>query len=273
MTGGTFDMNQRNEGFRGLNGTVGNVRNDGASASVLTLGENSIVGNNYSFAGTITNGTSSVALTKTGLGTQTLTGVNTYTGNTTINGGTLALGSGGSIAASSTITIAAGATLNVSATAGWTLGAAQTLTGNGTLVGNSTIGGDLRVGSSPGALTVTGDLGLNSGSDWHVELGGTAALDYDRLLVSGALSANGNILVSFYNGYTPAASDSFQIATFSSFSGTPGFDFTAAPLGAGLSWDTSQFATNGTIGVIPEPASAILLGIGSLGLALRRRRQ
>ena len=272
MSGGTFDLNQRNGGFRGLTGAAGNVRNDGAAASVLTLGENSIAGNTYSFAGAITDGASAVALTKTGFGTQTLTGASTYTGNTNINAGTLALGTGGAISGSSTINIAAGATLDVSATGGWTLGATQTLTGNGALAGNSSIAGDLRVGSSPGALTVTGDLGLNSGSDWFVELGGTGTSDYDRLLVSGALAANGNILVSFYNGYTPAVSDSFQIATFGSFSGTPTFDFTSAPLGAGLSWDTSQFATNGTIGVIPEPASATLLVLGSLGLALRRRR-
>lgn len=273
QTAGVFDFNGTNEGFRALTGTGGTVRNGAASTtSTMTLGESSLVTDSFSYSGVIENGAGTMALTKTGAGSQTLSGANTYTGNTTINGGTLTLGSGGSIAGSSTITVAAGATLNVSATGAWTLGAAQTLTGSGTLVGNSTIGGDLRVGSSPGALTVTGDLGLNSGSDWHVELGGTAALDYDRLLVSGALTANGNILVSFYNGYTPAASDSFQIATFSSFSGTPGFDFTAAPLGAGLSWDTSQFGTNGTIGVIPEPASAILLGLGSLGLALRRRR-
>ena len=89
MTGGTFDLNGRNEGFRGLTGSAGTIRNDGASASMLTIGENSVVADNYIFAGSIANGASVIALTKTSAGTLTLTGTNTYTGATTVNGGTL----------------------------------------------------------------------------------------------------------------------------------------------------------------------------------------
>jgi autotransporter-associated beta strand protein len=272
MTGGTFDLNARSEGFRGLTGTGGNIRNDGALGSLLTVGEGSVAGNNYSFAGTITNGNSSVGLTKTGLGTQTLTGTNTYSGNTTVNSGTLALGSGGSISGSSTITVAANATLDVTGTGGWTVGAAQTLTGNGTLVGNATIGGDLRPGSSPGALSVTGDLGLNSGSEWFVEIGGTAPAAFDRLLVSGNLNAGGSILVSLVGGFNPAVSDSFQIASFGSLTNSGyTFNFTGAPLDAGFNWDASQFATTGTLTVIPEPSVAWLGVLGALALIRRRR--
>lgn len=43
------------------------------------------------------------------------------------------------------------------------------------------------------------------------------------------------------------------------------------PLADGLSWDTTQLYTDGTIGVIPAPGAAMLAGIG-LALAARRRR-
>ena len=50
----------------------------------------------FSMGGVIGDGSGTVALTKSGVGTTTLTGVNTYTGTTTINGGTLQVGNGGS---------------------------------------------------------------------------------------------------------------------------------------------------------------------------------
>jgi hypothetical protein len=42
------------------------------------------------------------------------------------------------------------------------------------------------------------------------------------------------------------------------------FDFTHAALGAGLSWDTSTFAVDGTIRVVPETSSLVLAGVGML---------
>jgi fibronectin-binding autotransporter adhesin len=274
QSAGVFDLNGKNEGFRALIGTGGTVRNDAASTtSALTLGESSIITDSFTYSGAIVDGAGTTSLTKTGAGTQTLNGTNTYTGNTTINGGTLALGAGGSIASSSQIIVGATTTLDVTATGGWTVGASQTLSGPGTVIGNTTITGDLRPGSSPGTLTITGNLGLNSDSDLFIELGGTGILDFDRLLVSGQLSASGNILVSLVNSFNPAVNDSFQIATFTGFAGTGAtFDFLGAPLDSGLSWDTSSFSTNGTITVIPEPASVLLAALGTLGLALRRRR-
>jgi len=46
------------------------------------------------FGGIIQNGSGTIALVKTGTGTQTLSGINTYTGLTTVNGGTLVLNAG-----------------------------------------------------------------------------------------------------------------------------------------------------------------------------------
>ncbi|MBN8458066.1 MAG: autotransporter-associated beta strand repeat-containing protein [Verrucomicrobia bacterium] len=89
MSAGTFDLNERSEGFRGLTGSGGTINNSGAAPSTLTVGQQSVAGNVYTFAGVIEDGVSGVNLTKTGAGTQVLTGVSTYTGATTVNAGTL----------------------------------------------------------------------------------------------------------------------------------------------------------------------------------------
>jgi hypothetical protein len=72
---------------------------------------------------------------------------------------------------------------------------------------------------------------------------------------------------------TALEGDSFQIATFGSFSDSGfTFNFDSAALDPGLTWDTSQFANTGTIAVIPEPSHALLMLVGLAGAACRRRR-
>lgn len=249
--------------------------NGGISAATagrtLVLAGNS--GANGTVNGVISNGTSPLALEKSGSNTWTFNGANSYTGNTSITGGTLALGATGSIADSAQIIIGASTTLDVTAKDGWAVGAAQTVSGSGTIIGDTSIAGDLRPGTSPGTLTVLGDLGLIGGSDLILELGGTSLVDFDRLVVSGNFSAGGNINVSLINGFTPTAGNSFQIVDFGSFTDADYvFSFTGAPLTGDLSWDTSAFETTGTIKVIPEPSGALLIILGMTGFALRRRR-
>ena len=140
-------------------------------------------------------------------------------------------------------------------------------------MGNATILGDVRTGYSAGTMSVVGDLGLGLGSDWFVEIGGANPIDFDRLLVSGVLSAGGNINISLINGYTPASGTSYQIASFASFVNNGyTFDFSGANLAPGQSWDTSNFGTNGTIAIVPEPSVICLAALLTTGLLVRRRR-
>jgi autotransporter-associated beta strand protein len=103
---GVFDLNGVSETIDGLAGT--GIVETGAGTATLTFGGNNSAnlapytlaaaaaglnsnGLNH-FGGVIQDGVGTVAITKTGSGTQILSGNNTYSGATTINAGTLKLG-------------------------------------------------------------------------------------------------------------------------------------------------------------------------------------
>lgn len=241
------------------------------TARSLVLAGNS--GSNGTVAGAISDGGNILGVEKAGTNKWTLNATNTYTGNTTISGGTLELGASGSISTSAQIIVGASTTLDVSAQSGWTVGGTQTLSGSGTIIGNTLIAGDLRPGTSPGTLSIMGDLGLMGGSDLVMELGGTSVIDFDRLVVSGNFNAGGVIQISLINGFAPTEGASFDLVDFGSFTDNNyTFNFVSAPLANGLSWDTSDFSSTGAIQVIPEPSGALLVLLGVGGLVLRRRK-
>ena len=67
---------------------LGTVTNNGATGGTLTVGDNN---GTTTFSGSIADGTSTLALSKSGFGTLTLAGSNTYSGGTTVAQGILAL--------------------------------------------------------------------------------------------------------------------------------------------------------------------------------------
>ncbi len=102
---------------------------------------------------------------KTGTGTQILSGVNpSYTGTTSVAEGKLVVN--GSLA--STLT---------------TVGAGATLGGTGTLAGDLQVSGKLAPGNSPGALTVQGDVSLESTAVLEIVIRSVA--EYSQLLLTG----------------------------------------------------------------------------------------
>jgi autotransporter-associated beta strand protein len=245
-------------------------------AGSVTLSGNAGIGSHQTggtISGVISDGVNDFSVTKLGVNQLTLTNVNTYSGDTYVAAGTLALTGSGSIANSPVIDVAAGATLDVSGTSStWGVGSGQTLQGSGVINGNFSVAGIVAPGNSPGTLTTLGNLWLEAGSEWQVEIGGLLENEFDRLSVGGTLDAGGQISISLTNGFTPLLGDSFEIAEFAGFADSGYvFDFGSAGLSSGLFWDTSEFSSNGIISVIPEPTTAFLSCLGALGL-LRRRR-
>jgi hypothetical protein len=130
-------------------------------------------------------------------------------------------------------------------------------------------------GNSPGTLNVQGDLTLLSSTVLDMELRGTATNEFDRLLVSGAFTADGILDVMLLDGFLPQPGDQFDLLNYASVSG--GFDSMNLPFGVG-SWDTTHLLANpsdplsGTIIYIPEPSVSALMALGLAALGMRRRK-
>jgi len=131
----------------------------------------------YTFSGVI-SGTGSFA--QIGPGITVLTGDNSYSGTTTVAAGALIVN--GSIASSSLTTVNSGAAL----------------LGTGT-VGSTVInaGGFLAPGNSPGTMTVAGNLALQSGAFYIVQVNPTTASTTN---VSGTASLAGTVGAIFLPG-------------------------------------------------------------------------
>jgi autotransporter-associated beta strand protein len=210
-------------------------------------------------SGVIANGGGSTAgrITKTGVGRLILQGNSTYTGPTTVSAGTLLVN--GSLSNTVT-TVALGAIVG----------------GDGVFNGGLTVNGELSVGtstviSSIGTLDLNAGLNLASTGVYRPGILGINPALVDRINVTGVFTANGTI-APVLSGYSPVAGDVFNVADFTSFSGTPRFDFSAAVLGAGLAWNSSFFRVDGTLRVVPEPGTTCMMLLSLSGLLVSRRR-
>jgi autotransporter-associated beta strand protein len=209
-------------------------------------------------------------IAKGGSGTLLLTGACNYSGESTVNGGALLVN--GTIRNSA-----------VTAESGGILG------GNGSIGGAVTIasGGSLSPGSDGvGALTFTGDLTLQAGSETTFLINDTNNFTSINLMGSnvnygGALSFN-------ITSYSPTPGDIFTLFNMIAASTEHG-DFSSVTAGglifAGAegTWTgttngyTYQFMeSTGQLSVaeaVPEPSTYVLLGIGALVLTMVFRRR
>ena len=254
-------------------GTGGITLNGGtlASSATMTTAKNIAVGaSNGEFD--VANGTTFTSngvlsgvggITKSGGGTVTLAGVNTHSGGTTVSGGTLQVE--GTLA-STTVNISSGSVLG----------------GSGTLAGDVTVMGQLTPGSSPGTLTIAGDLTLTSGSTLINEIDGNnyslagGAGSYDRITLIGASSvftADGTlepilrgISSPATNSFTPTIGESFRIVTTVNASGVAGEFSSITQPALGIDANSRLDVVYGTnfidIYVTPESYAALLTGSG-----------
>jgi len=271
MTGGTL---QSNNGVSDANGpqlewnytdvntnasagtaTIGGrirIRGDGGYAGITFNVANGAAATDLLVSAAITEASGGRSITKTGDGNMVLSGANNYTGATTVSGGKLIVN--GNISTSNT-TVQAGATLGGSGTVG-----AVTVQTNGIF----------SPGNSPGTLTFTGDLTLNSGSISNFEINSFSLGNYDLAIAAASgtqnVSFNGILNLLFQSGFNTIGS--IKIFDFDGYSGV----FTSVvPTGLADGFSASFDTATGIVTVVPEPAAALLGGLGMLAL-LRRRR-
>lgn len=243
----------------------------------------------------------SFALTKTGSGALTLSGSNSHS-STTISAGTLTTGSNSALG-SGTVTVNSGGTLNLGS--GFTHSNAITvnsggyLTGAGTASGTTTIasGGYISPGSSPGTLSNSGTLNLDSGSIYNWELASLttsgAGTNFDQILNTGSIALNSGALINlvFGTNMSPDQGNAFwnsnQSWTVIANGGSGTITGSALSLNnSQVGWSSvgsfsTSIASNELVlnwtaaSAVPEPSTyAALAGAAALvGVMVHRRRQ
>lgn len=322
LAGGTYDL-QGNGGFAagngGNRGTINNAgtfqKSGGAGTSTIgggvafnntgtvevTSGTLSFQGNVAQQSGnTLTGGTWKVGSNSTlsfaggnistNQGVVALSGANSnFTNFNSLadNQGSFSILNGrgfttaGDLTNAGQIVIGQGSTLNVNGAFVQT--ASGSLSGKGTLAGDVTASGVIAPGSSPGVLTISGNLTLKPDTILSFELGNPDRLAGDdridvfaaaplTLLNSGNLVLDGTLNVSDLGAFGPG---NYVLFTYTGTLTDNGLDIGVLP--DGLSG--SIIAGGGVVDllVVPEPSTLWLLGIGALLFAappyfLRRHR-
>ncbi len=184
-------------------------------------------------------------LTLSGLGTVLLEGTNNCSGSTTINSGTLQV----SGVITNTVTVAGGTLSGTGTMTGPVVVNAGTLSGTETITGPVVINtfATLAPGPSIGTLTISNTLTLQPGSSTSIDVNKSTGA-CDQIAGLTGITYGGTLVINNQAGVL-AAGDAFHLFKAGSYSGT--FTRFSPPTpGAGLAWDTSTLATDGTLRVI-----------------------
>ncbi|MBL9132170.1 MAG: autotransporter-associated beta strand repeat-containing protein, partial [Verrucomicrobiaceae bacterium] len=287
-------------GVSGL-GALYNVGGNSTYAGAVTAATNATigaVGSTLTLTGglvkngtTLTvNGNGSVIVNGTGISgaaansdlvvdaaTLVVNAASNYNGPTTVqNGGTFVANAQ---IDTTTLTVNAGSTASGTGSVVAASGGSVFLNGQ-FIVGDSTLGSPIQsqftITTSGGGSTVVGgtgsvafDLFTGAGSGML-----NGSLSTDKLIVSGDLSLMAGAILDIANPNSMTSwtwGDSWDLWDVTGGSVTGTFASINAP-NPGVGWVWAFDASSGVLSIVPEPSRALLMLLGTLGFALRRRR-
>lgn len=156
------------------------------------------------------------------------------------------------------------------------IGDGGSLVGSGTVnAGDTTVesGGLLSIGQSPGTMVFEGNLILDPGSTSLFEINGFGSGEYDLALggVGGGnytVAFGGTLELAFQSGFnTNGTVQIFDFGTYSDSFGTVNIS------GLASGYTASFDAGTGSVTVVPEPATGLLVLLGLGGALMSRRRK